>query len=191
MADTDHIDEDYLEVKKVQEGDNSAFDLLMQKHQTTIGKQMRRFSLDSNIVEELTQTVFITAYQSIENYKPLAPFIHWLRRIASRVGYNFWRDEAKKPSTVRLEDWDRPTYADTISVKPDAAHLLDLVLKRLPPKERQVLCMMYLDNMNAKDIAQTMGWTVAMVKMRAYRSRKKLRTLLNDKELGDLLNEYR
>ena len=105
MIDIKLIDEDYQEVLKVQEGDNSAFDILMFRHQDKIFKQMRRFSTQHLVIEELTQSVFVNAYKSINNYKPKAPFIHWLRTIASRVGYNYWRDEAKRPKTVTLEDW--------------------------------------------------------------------------------------
>ncbi len=191
MIDTKLIDEDYQEVLKVQEGDNSAFDILMFRHQDKIFKQMRRFSTQHFVIEELTQSVFVNAYNSINNYVPKAPFIHWLRAIASRVGYNYWRDEAKKPKLVTIEEWDQNPNKEKNLREHDAGELLDKVLKKLPLKERQVLCMIYLDKMSLKDVADVMNWTVAMVKMRAYRSRKKLAKLLNDKELGEMLNEYR
>ena len=191
MIDIKLIDEDYQEVLKVQEGDNSAFDILMFRHQDKIFKQMRRFSTQHLVIEELTQSVFVNAYKSINNYKPKAPFIHWLRTIASRVGYNYWRDEAKRPKTVTIEDWDQNPNENKLHREHDAGELLEKVLKKLPPKERQVLCMIYLDKMSIKEVANIMNWTVAMVKMRAYRSRKKLSKLINDKELGEMLNEYR
>ncbi len=191
MAELKEVDEDYYEVIKVKEGDNSAFDILMFRHQETIAKQMRRFSTNLDIIEELTQTVFVNAYKSIDNYEPRAPFLHWLRTIASRVGYNYWRTELKKPKTVQLEDWDQRPEDNVSERAHDPSEVLNMVLSKIPLKERQVLCMMYLDKMSVKEVAETMEWTVAMVKMRSYRSRKKLRKLLNDKELGDILNEYR
>ena len=191
MAELKEVDEDYYEVIKVKEGDNSAFDILMFRHQETIAKQMRRFSTNLDIIEELTQTVFVNAYKSIDNYEPRAPFLHWLRTIASRVGYNYWRTESKKPKTVQLEDWDQRPEDKVSERAHDTSEVLNMVLSKIPLKERQVLCMMYLDKMSVKEVAETMEWTVAMVKMRSYRSRKKLRKLLNDKELGDILNEYR
>lgn len=191
MAELKEVDEDYYEVIKVKEGDNSAFDILMFRHQETIAKQMRRFSTNLDIIEELTQTVFVNAYKSIDNYEPRAPFLHWLRTIASRVGYNYWRTESKKPNTVQLEDWDQRPEDKVSERAHDPSEVLNMVLSKIPLKERQVLCMMYLDKMSVKEVAETMEWTVAMVKMRSYRSRRKLRKLLNDKELGDILNEYR
>ena len=193
MTEKNIIDEDYGEVLRVQEGDNSSFDILMYRYQDVIARQMRRFSTQQHVIEELTQNVFVNAFESIQNYKPKAPFIHWLRTIASRVGYNYWRTEAKRPKTVALEEWDQKPgdQASNESSRPDAAELLERVLRELPPKERQVLCMMYLDKMSVREVSEIMGWTAAMVKMRSYRSRKKLRNLLNDKELGEMLNEYR
>ena len=193
MTEKKYIDSDYYEVLKVQEGDNSAFDVLMFRYQEIIARQMRRFSTRTQVIEELTQNVFVNAFQSINNYRPQAPFLHWLRTIASRVGYNYWREEAKRPKTVTLEDWDQraPAGDSKTDNRPDAGELLEKVLGRLPPKERQVLCMLYLDKMSTREISEIMGWTVPMVKMRAYRSRKKLKELLNDKELGEMLHEYR
>lgn len=185
------VDEDYEAVMQVKDGDKSSFDLLMFRYQDVIAKQMRRFSPKAEIIEELTQTVFVNAYQSINNYEPKAPFIHWLRTIASRVGYNYWREEAKKPKTVSLEDWDQKPEGAAESTELDHGVVLDMVLQKISLKERQVLCMVYLDKMSIKEVASTMGWTVAMVKMRSYRARNKLRNLLNDKELGGILNEYR
>lgn len=191
MSEKTFFDADYTEVLKTQEGDNSAFDILMFRYQDVIARQMRRFSLQQHVIEELTQTVFINAYQSINKYEPKAPFLHWLRTIASRVGYNYWREEARKPKTVTLEEWDQQPVKPENSEAQNAGEILEMVLSNLPPKERQVLCMLHLDKLSIKDIAKTMGWTVPMVKMRSYRARKKLRTLLEDNELGELLNEYR
>ncbi len=191
MSEKTFFDADYTEVLKTQEGDNSAFDILMYRYQDVIARQMRRFSLQQHVIEELTQTVFINAYQSINKYEPKAPFLHWLRTIASRVGYNYWREEARKPKTVTLEEWDQQPEKPENSEAQNAGEILEMVLSNLPPKERQVLCMLHLDKLSIKDIAKTMGWTVPMVKMRSYRARKKLRTLLEDNELGELLNEYR
>ena len=188
------LDDDFTAVEAVKNGDNSAFDLLMHRHQEKIARQMRRFSRDKHTIEELTQTVFINAYKSIDNYQPKAPFLHWLRTIASRVGYNYWTKEAKKISTFSLQEWDQPLEANDLNSqeKPEAAaELLEKILNYLSPKDRQALCMMHLDGMSAKEIAKTMNWTVAMVKMRCYRARLKLRKLLNNKEIGELLNEYR
>ncbi len=191
MSEKTYFDEDYTEVIKTQGGDNSAFDVLMYRYQDVIARQMRRFSLQQHIIEELTQTVFINAYQSINNYEPKAPFLHWLRTIASRVGYNYWREEAKKPKTVTLEEWDQKPEHSTESDTVNAGEILDKVLSNLPPKERQVLCMLHLDNLSIKEIATIMGWTIPMVKMRSYRARKKLKTLFEDQELGELIDEYR
>ena len=67
----------------------------------------------------------------------------------------------------------------------EAAEQLHAWLDRLRPKDRMVLTLFYLEEMDVKDIAEQTGWTRTLVKVRMHRARKKLRTLMIEAGLGE------
>ncbi len=169
-------------IERTRNGDPSAFDWIILRYQEVIGNQMRRFSRDRRVIEELTQNVFVNAFFSLKNYRPEAPFINWLRTIASRTGYAFWREEYKKARNVPIEDWDGADY--NVEKDERARRQLDWLLAQLKPPERQVMCLLYLDNYSVAEAAQITGWTEGMIKMRAHRSRKKLQRILAERGMN-------
>lgn len=179
-------DEDNTLVALAQNGDRDAYDQLMLRHQPGIATLMTRFSHDPGVVEELTQTVFVNAYLSLKNYRPQAPFAHWLRVLASRAGYDHWRREYRASAS---QPFDENLHAGVaVSSGPGLVaagregcqEALKRVMARLNPEERQVLFLIYVDGMSVAEAAAVMGWNSAMTKMRSYRARLKLRKLLKN-----------
>ena len=70
---------------------------------------MWRFTRDRVQWEELVHDVFVEAYLSLRSYRGEAPLLHWLRKIATRVGYRWWkhRNRQKVETSLELQDWDR------------------------------------------------------------------------------------
>lgn len=179
-------DSDQALVAMAARGDADAFDQIVLRHQRGIAMLLRRFSTRRDVLEELTQTVFVKAYMSLSSYKPRAPFLHWLKAIAQRVGYDHWRQEYKRKGLVSFNE---ETHSGLGRTGPDggiqaALGKLDALMALLKPDERQALYMLYVDGMSVAEVAESMGWNVAMTKMRSYRARKKLRKLLG-RERGE------
>lgn len=176
MMDTDHE-----LVFRAQNGDSDAYDQLVLRHQDSIARQMYRYSSNPDVQEDLTQTVFVNAYKALPRYKPSAPFLNWLRAIATRVGYEYWRCEEKRLKCVPYHGKEDllPGPEPDISEEPESRfRQLMAVMDRLRPSERQILYLLYVDGMSMRDAADIMGWTVSMAKMRAFRARLKLRRIV-------------
>lgn len=173
-------------IKRVLHGDNGAYDQLMLRYQESIGRQMRRYSDSPPMVEELTQTVFVNAYLGLEKYAGRAPFAHWLKSIASRVGYDHWRKEYKKPARLGADDGGATsgTVLDGF-VRMEAGERLERLMSALKPADRQTLYLLYIDDLSIAEAAAAMGWSQTVTKMRAYRAKKRLRRLLEDSGIGD------
>lgn len=178
MADNAAMKSDFELVELAQNGDPDAYDQLVLRHQEVIGRQMRRFTKDHSILEELTQTVFVRAYLNLKSFRPKGPFIHWLRLIASRVGYDHWRQNYRQPNFIEFNATVHSAEPGTINAQQEAEQILEFILARLTPEERQLVYMLYKDEMTTAEVAECMGWNIAMTKMRAYRARKKLRKIL-------------
>jgi len=171
---------DLEDIRQSRNGDSEAYRRLIERYQRHIGQILWRFSRDHRIHEELVQDVFVEAYLSLDRYRGKAPFAHWLARIATRVGYSYWKQVArrKKRESFTLEEWDKlPFDSGEKMDASQAATLVHRLLGQLPPRDRLVLTLRYLEECDVAETAQRTGWTKSMVKVQAWRARNKLRNL--------------
>jgi len=163
-------------------GDEAAYARLIDRYQAAIASQMWRFSRDPLVVEELVQETFVEAYLSLPKFRGTAPLLHWLRRIATRVGYRHWkhtqRDRRRRAAFERagLPETEPPE----VMTPSEAGEYLHRLLERLPAEDRVVLTLHYFEQLDMNEIAEHMGWTRTLAKVRAYRARKKLRAMLEE-----------
>ncbi len=171
---------DLEDIRLTLNGDGAAYERLVERYQAGISARMWRFTRDRIKHRELVQDVFVQAYLNLKTFRGKAPFSHWLARISTRVGYSHWRKEARKSSNqmVPLEDWNQPFLQEPESLDPEkAAEMLHSLLELLPPRDRLALTLRYIENLSVEQTAELTGWTRAMVKVQAWRARKKLKKL--------------
>lgn len=166
-------------------GDSEAYQNLIERYQEHVAKIVWRFSRDRGVHEELIQDVFVEAYMSLRTYRGQAPFSHWLSRIATRVGYHYWKAQTREQRLTRisLQDWDLASQntLDAVSAN-DAADLLHRLLAQLPPRDRLVLTLRYIEECDVAQTAQRTGWSKTMVKVQTLRARRKLEKLYIERE---------
>lgn len=169
-------DQEFAEARAAAAGEDDAYGRIVGRHQAAVARQMWRFTRDAGRHQELVQDVFVEAYLSLGKYRGRAPLEHWLTRIATRVGYRFWKAEGRRrrDATVPLSAVPDPAAALTMGPI-QAAELLYDLLERLPTRDRLVLTLLYWEQCTVKEAADRTGWSQAMVKVQAYRARKKLR----------------
>ncbi len=176
MSDADAADN--ADVKAVLDGDEEAYARLVERHSPAIAKQMRNFSRDPLICEELTQDVFVEAYLSLANFRGDAPFRHWLARIATLTGYKFWKKRDKNKQHVSLSETTDLAAAPSESKDPTAAsELLFDLFAELADEERLILTLMYLEKCSQEEIAKRIGGTRVVVAVKIYRAKQKLKKL--------------
>jgi RNA polymerase sigma-70 factor (ECF subfamily) len=163
-------------------GDGEAYARVVQHYQDQVAAQMWRFTRDPAVLEELVQDVFVEAYLSLKGFRGRAPFLHWLRRVATRVGYRYWKSQVRKRDR---EEVLRETSLNLATTPEDptpseAAEALYGLLARLPPPDRLVLTLFYFAECDTNEIASRTGWNRTLVKVRLHRARKKLKALLNE-----------
>ena len=171
---------DLEDIRQSCQGDPEAYRRLIERHQEHVGRILWRFSRDLRVHEELVQDAFVEAYLSLANYRGKAPLAHWLSRIATRVGYRYWKQTARqhRQETFSLKEWDK--IVDETTEQTDASQAASLVhqmLAQLPPRDRLVLTLRYLEQCDVAETARRTGWTKTMVKVQASRARKKLEKL--------------
>lgn len=171
----------FEDVRQSRQGDSDAYRRLIERHQEQVSGILWRFSRDRLVHEELVQDVFVEAYMSLRSYRGKAPFEHWLARIATRVGYRYWKQMARRRETENftVEEWDQVAEESAEQMDPsEAASLVYRLLAQLPPRDRLVLTLRYLEACDVAETARRMGWTRGMVKVQALRAKKKLEKLI-------------
>jgi RNA polymerase sigma-70 factor, ECF subfamily len=178
---------DLQDVRQTLNGDSEAYRRLIERNQERVSAMMWRFSRDKGTHEELVQNVFVEVYLALSTYKAIAPFTHWLTRIATRVGYLYWKKQARERAfpTVSLEEWQHVLEAPSCeegffeAMDPfEAGELLHTLLAQLPPRDRLVLTLRYVEEHSVLETSRMTGLSQAMVKVQTLRARKKLRKLL-------------
>lgn len=177
-------------VRQVVAGDVNAFEHLLEKYQNHVLRILKK-RLPYDQIEETAQDVFIRAYQSLPTFRGESGFKQWLSTIAVRTCYDFWRKHYKSRElpvsslTERHQAWLEGAIADQSSqsfyekgLQKEAREILDWALNRLSAEERMVLELVYLEGYSVKEAADLLGWSIANVKVRSFRSRKKLHKLL-------------
>lgn len=169
------------DVMAARTGDGEAYARLIRRHQAEIATQMRRFSRDPQVCAELVHDVFVEAYLALHGFRGSAPWLHWLRKIAVRVGYRYWTRRGARREVVQLSRADWESLRGTSPMPGTAAETADLLatlLNRLPPADRLILTLLYLDGCTLAEAATRAGWTVIGAKLRAFRARNKLKSLI-------------
>lgn len=173
------------DIRRSQQGDSDAYRRLIEQHQAHVGKLLWRFTRDAEAQAELVQETFVQAYFSLPTYKAQAPFEHWLTRIATRVGFRFWKQQHKHQHAPLLDsDWDNLTAGNSEATSPrEAAELVHFLLAQLPPRDRLVLTLRYLDQCSITETAERTGWTEVMVKVQTHRAKQKLKSLAENADI--------
>jgi RNA polymerase sigma-70 factor (ECF subfamily) len=177
-------------VRRVTAGDINAFGLLVQKYQGHILAVVGNH-IPYNQAEEVAHDVFVKAYQSLLTFKFRGGFKQWLSAIAVRTCYDFWRkeyrsreismdscseEEQKFVERTLAKQYIQATFQE--NSQKEARELLDRAMDKLSPEDRMALEMIYFEGLSVKEAAGLLGWSVANVKIRLFRSRKKLRKIL-------------
>jgi RNA polymerase sigma-70 factor (ECF subfamily) len=190
MPDHPRMPSDAEIIRRVIDGDVNFFEQLLKRYQDHVLRIVKKH-VPYNEVEEMAQEVFVRAYQALPGFKQEGSFRQWLSAIAVRVCYDFWRKRyrSRELPMSDLTDSHRDWLEKTLSNQSDllfnershteeARELLDWALSKLSAEERMVLELVYLEGLSVKEAARLLGWSVANVKVRSFRSRKKLETLL-------------
>ncbi len=181
------MDDEAELIAAVRNGDLARFEPLIQKYQPRLFAMARRYARREDEVEDIVQEVFIKAYQKLGGFRGEAPFEHWLMRLAVRTCYDFLRAHQRNREAT-LADLSEAEHTwlerfvqqpDSASEDADAARLLvERVLDQLSPAARLIITLLEIEDRSVKEIAQVTGWSLPLVKVRAFRARAEMRKIL-------------
>ena len=140
--------------------------------------------------EDLAQDIFLKMFTRIDQYQGNVPFSHWVSRIAVTTCIDQLRAQKRRPelrwadlSEQETEILDKSMHGAG-EVAPDKAvsarELLNRLMGQLKPDDRLVLQLLDLEQHSVAEISARTGWNGALVKVRAFRARRKLQKLFKE-----------
>jgi RNA polymerase sigma-70 factor (ECF subfamily) len=174
-------------IAAVLKGDAASFEPLVQKYSPRIFATARRYARRESEVEDIVQEVWFKSFQKLASFRGDAPFEHWLMRLAVRTCYDFLRGHQRNRETTFSEltepeeDWLERfvNQPESVSENADAARqLIERIMEQLSPPARLIITLLEIEDRSVKEISKLTGWSVPLVKVRAFRARAEMRKLL-------------
>jgi RNA polymerase sigma-70 factor, ECF subfamily len=181
--------EDVGLMRLVARGDTTAFERLIQRHQTLVAGTVARMLGSNSDVEDIAQQVFIRVWKSAGRYVARAKFTTWLLKITRNLVFNEMRRAKRHPHLpvqIELKTEEIP-LKDEATATPDATLLqaelqteIEKAIMLLPETQRMALVLRRYEELSYEEIAHVLDLSVPAVKSLLFRARTELRERLKN-----------
>lgn len=174
-------------IAAVLKGQTASFEPLVQKYSPRVFATARRYARRESEIEDIVQEVWLKSFQKLATFRGDAPFEHWLMRLTVHTCYDFLRGHQRNRETAFSEMTEtEEDWLDRFVANPDdasegataARQLVARVLEQLSPPARMVITLLEIEERSVKEIAKLTGWSVPLVKVRAFRARAEMKKCL-------------
>jgi len=172
-------------VAQVQQGNQHAFNILVERYMAKIKRYARKFLFGYEDAEDLAQEVFIKAYINIQSFDTSRSFSPWLYRIA----HNQFINTIKKKGKEAIPFFDPDTLfphpvatetTDDVAHKREMKEMIDRCLAELKPKYRELLTLYYYEDMSYQEIAEVLHVPVSTVGVQLKRGRESMQKIYHN-----------
>ena len=175
-------------VKAALQNDDEAARELVRRLYPLVARIVRAHRPRRTSEEDICQMIFIKVFQKLSQFSGKAPLEHWVSRVAVNTCLNQIESEKVRPE-VRHADLsvEEQAVIENLASSPDemapdqrlaSRQLVDHLLATLKPVERLAIDLLYLQGRSVEEIRKITGWSAALVKVRAFRARQKMKQQL-------------
>jgi RNA polymerase sigma-70 factor (ECF subfamily) len=180
-------------VKRVQAGDDAAFNLLVRKYQHKVANLVARYVYDSGDVEDVAQEVFVKAYRAIGGFRGDSAFYTWLYRIAINTAKNHLVAQNRRPPQTDVDAQDAEMIEagrnlreietpESSLLSRELAQRITSAVRDLPEELRTAITLREMEGLSYEEIATVMDCPIGTVRSRIFRAREAI-----DQQLAPLL----
>jgi RNA polymerase sigma-70 factor (ECF subfamily) len=178
MTPGDPDDRDAVLAARAVNGDRTAFNRIVQRHQERLYRFIRRYVGDADEAYDLLQETFVSAWQALGRYDPARPAATWLRRIALNKCRDWGRRRAVRRFFYGAASLEAADKAPVTLMESDTEEAplarLDRAIARLPNQLKEPLLLTAFEELSQEAAGRILGITAKAVETRVYRARKLL-----------------
>jgi len=171
-------------VERVRQRDEDAARLLVEHLHPLVMKIVRAHRPRRLAEEDLAQDVFLKVFERLGQFRGAVPFEHWVSRVAVTTCLDALRSQRRRPElrwadlTEQESDALDAALQGTAEAHPaeamGAKELVGRLLECLSPADRLVVTLLDLEEKSVAEIRAITGWNETLIKVRAFRARRKL-----------------
>ncbi|MCL5021570.1 MAG: sigma-70 family RNA polymerase sigma factor [Bacteroidetes bacterium] len=185
-------EEDTVLVKRAVSGDEDAYRALVRRYKYPVAQIVFKLIRDRSQVEDLTQEVFIKAFQHLSDFDYEHQFVSWLFKIANNHCIDYIRRKRLKAFSIdeqiRSDDGEFAYEIPDSTYEPDLdmlreqkTRLVHQAIASLPNKYRQVIVLRHQEELTYEEIAKRTGLPVNTIKVQLFRAREMMYKFLKDR----------
>lgn len=186
---------DHILINQIVEGDTNAFAILVDRYKDLVFTLALRMLKNREEAEEVAQDTFIKTYKSIETFKGDSKFSTWIYRVAYNTSLDRIKKNRKHLNNVEINEFTAHQVVtidnalDNMEVK-EREEAIQRCIDELPSEESFLLTLYYFDDLSLNEISKIVGITANSIKVKLFRSRKKLATILKSQLEPETIEYY-
>jgi len=177
---------------RIARGDDNAFEILVNRHQTSVLNLVYRFIGDSTQAKDLAQEVFLRVWQTAKSYEPKAKFTTWIYRVTANLCFNelksarrkrlfsFHHSDEMNENTTKETFSDGSPSAEDLLLEKERSRQISDALQSLPDNQRMALVLKRYDDLSYQEIARVIGCSVSAVESLLVRAKRSLQEKLKN-----------
>ena len=172
-------------LQRIQEGETELFTQIADHYSRAIFTLVVRIVGSAEEAEELTQDIFLKAFENLEYFSYRSSFSTWLYRIAYNTALSFAR--RKRPTQIVINERTMAAIGDEQieqmeqSFDQETIDALKRSIEMLDADEKALITLFYYEERPIAECAEIMGQSLSNIKVRLHRIRKKLYILITEK----------
>ena len=189
------INDDQYYIDQIIQGDTNAFTILVDRYKDLVFTLSLRMLKNREEAEEVAQDTFIKVYKSLYRFKGDSKFSTWIYKIAYNASLDRLKKNKKHLNNVAINEFtahEVKTIDNALGKleNEEREQAIKKCLDLLPSDDGFLLTLYYYEELSLEEISQTIGLTPNNVKVKLFRSRKKLATILKQQLEPELIEDY-
>ncbi len=186
---------DQVYINKILNGDTNAFAVLVNRYKDLVYTLSLRMMKNREEAEEVAQDTFIKTYSSLNKFKGDSKFSTWIYRVAYNTCLDRLKKNKRQQYTVAIDEYTEH-HVKTIDnaldkiEEQEKQQAIKKCLELLPSEDSFLLTLYYFDELSLNEISKIVGLKPNNVKVKIFRSRKKLATILKEQLEPEIIESY-
>ncbi|MGA7721115.1 MAG: sigma-70 family RNA polymerase sigma factor [Ignavibacteriaceae bacterium] len=177
-----NLDDDFSLIKRFIEGDESTFNILVQRHKEKVRNIIYLTLGNHDLVDDIAQEVLLTIYKNLSSFRFESQFTTWLYRITVNKCKDHLRKMKIRHIFMPFKDSDEEPGYEQSPEGSDVQEIVHKAIDKLPDKLKIPLLLKDIEGLSYQEIAESVQCEIGTVKSRIFRAREGLKNLLKPYE---------